>query len=119
MWEYAEEINNSRRIYYYGKYIQKAGDRKRKNVEDERVKVLGSASYGEINVIKKTKQQNNTHTTTLQYLTIPTCIDFKFISWINTSSIIYREREERERERSAEMLNITVNGRRATVTKGK
>lgn len=66
VWEYAEEINNSRRIYYYGKYIQKAGDRKRKNVEDERVKVLGSASYGEINVIKKnktTKQHTHNHIT--------------------------------------------------------
>lgn len=49
--EYAEEINNSREIYYYGKYIQKAGDGKRKSIQDERVKVQGSASYSKINVI--------------------------------------------------------------------
>jgi len=49
--EYAEEINNSRGIYYHGKYIRKAGDGKRKSVQGVRVKVLGSASYSEINVI--------------------------------------------------------------------
>lgn len=48
--EYAEEINNSRGIYYE-KYIRKAGDGKRKSIQDERVKVLGSATYSEINVI--------------------------------------------------------------------
>lgn len=49
--EYAEEMNNSREIYYYGKYNQKDGDGKRKSIQDERVKVLGSASYSKINVI--------------------------------------------------------------------
>lgn len=63
--EYAEKINNSRGISYYGKYIQKAGDGKRKSIQDERVKVLGSASYSEINVIFKKTQHitisNNTN----------------------------------------------------------
>lgn len=61
--EHAEEINNSRGIYYYGKYIQKAGDRKRKSIQDERVKVLGSASYSEINVIFLKKKTTTQHIT--------------------------------------------------------
>lgn len=109
--EYAEEIYNSRGIYYYGKCIQKTSDGKRKSIQDERVKVLGSASYSKINVILK-KSHN-----TLQYLTIPTCIDFKFISCTKTGSITHRDKEERDI--SAEILNIMVNGRRGTVTKRK
>lgn len=87
----------------------------KKNIEGERVTVQSFASNDEINVIKKKKKANNT--TILQYLTLPTCIDFKFISCSSTSSIRHKERETGGI--SAEMLNNMVNRRKVSVTKGK
>lgn len=94
VWEYTEE-NNSRGIYYYGQYVQKADNEKRKSIQDERVKAW-------LVIVRLMCFKKKTPHNILQYLTIPTRIDFKFTSCTSTGSIAHiKKKKEREICRNA------------------